>query len=562
MKLKAKLSYGLGFLFLVILSFGILGIFYINRLSRDAEKVLKNNYESLVYLNNMSKALEDIPQDKNAQQLFIDNLKKQENNITEPGEKDLTQLLQKNFDELIADPRDSSNYSDIRKALHDINDLNQQAIFRKYAIAQKTAEDATFWLTIIFTILSIIAFTIVVNFPSVIASPIKALSAGIRAIAEKDYSQRIHLKQNDEFGELAHAFNSMAEKLEEYEHSNLDKLMFEKRRIEAIINQMKDAIIGFDGKKKFLFLNAFSETLLGLKEIDVEGKYAPDIALRNDLLRTLLLDEEKTELKIYANGKESYFIKEHIPIKNEETLIGEVIVLRNITPFHELDEAKTNFIATVSHELKTPVSSILMSAGLLQDERIGNINEEQKQLVNNVKEDCERLLRITGELLKMTQVEAGKIQMTLEQVHPNDILKYAIDSNKMHATQHHIHIDVQTPSALPNILADKEKIEWVLANLISNAIRYSYERSTIIVAVEQHKDKLLFSVKDFGKGIDEKYRDKIFDKYFRIPGSKEGGTGLGLAICKEFIEAQNGTISVDSNYGEGSKFSFELNIAE
>ena len=216
----------------------------------------------------------------------------------------------------MADPSDLSNYTDIRQSIHTINDLNQQAILRKNAVAKKTTEDIIFWLTIIFTILTLIALVIVVNFPAIISHPIKALAEGIQSIANKDYSKRIHLKQEDEFGNLANAFNIMAEKLDEYENSNLNKLMFEKRRIETIINQMKDGIIGLDEKKNILFINVVSENLLGLKEKEVVGKYAPDIALKNDLMRTLLTENKEQQLKIFADGKESYFSKENYSVKN------------------------------------------------------------------------------------------------------------------------------------------------------------------------------------------------------------------------------------------------------
>jgi len=561
MRLKTKLSFGLSFLFIVILTFGVMSIFYIHRLSNDEEKILKNNYESLEYDNNMLKALEQIPQNKNAVAIFESNLVKQENNITEVGEKEATELVRKNFTELLADPSDLSNYTDIRQSIHTINDLNQQAILRKNAVAKKTTEDIIFWLTIIFTILTLIALVIVVNFPAIISHPIKALAEGIQSIANKDYSKRIHLKQEDEFGNLANAFNIMAEKLDEYENSNLNKLMFEKRRIETIINQMKDGIIGLDEKKNILFINVVSENLLGLKEKEVVGKYAPDIALKNDLMRTLLTENKEQQLKIFADGKESYFSKENYSVKNESAIIGEVIILNNVTPFHELDLAKTNFIATVSHELKTPIASILMSLSLLEDERIGAANSEQKELINNIKDDSERLLRITSELLKLTQVEAGKIQLTKQKVSPTEIIQYAFESNKTHALQHQITIKILSTPELPAIEADKEKTEWVLSNLISNAIRYANEHSEIIVSAKQKNGEIIFSVQDFGKGIDPDYKDKLFNRYFRIPGSKEEGTGLGLAICKEFIEAQGGKIWVESNFGEGSTFSFQLHTA-
>lgn len=561
MKLKTKLSLGLSFLFTVILVFGVLGIFYINRLSNDAAKVLKNNHESLVFCNNMFKALEHIPNSEKAKNDFNENLKKQEANITEPGELEATREVRLNFTELLAAPKDSSNYPQIRMGLQIINDLNQNAILKKNSIVQKTADNAKLWLAIIFTILLLITLTFIINFPAILSNPITKLTEGIVEIAGKNYSKRIYLKQKDEFGELANAFNSMAEKLDEYESSNLAHLRFEKSRIETIINQMKDGIIGFDGKRKILFLNAVAEKLLGVKEAEVMGKYSADIAVHNDLMRTLLQDETKKELKIYADGKESYFNKDVLNVMNNSEVIGQVIVLKNITPFHELNEAKTNFIATVSHELKTPISSIKMSAQLLGDNRVGNLNEEQTELIKSISDDSERLLKITSELLNMSQVETGNIQLKLQPVQPSAIIQQAIEAVQFKAQQKQVTLKVNADSNLPMVNADQEKTAWVLINFLTNAIKYSPETGTVEVNASCKHNLVEFIVKDTGKGIEEKYLSKIFDRYFKVPGSSKTGTGLGLAISKEFIEAQGGSIAVQSEIGSGSSFSFMLNIA-
>jgi PAS domain S-box-containing protein len=558
MRLKTKLSVSLIFLFIVILLFGILGIVNINRLSRDANLVLKNNHESLVYCNNMLKALESIKIKKDAEQVFEDNLTRQESNITEVGEKEVTQELRKNFTELKADPADSSNYPEIRQSIIQIQELNEMAILRKNAVAQKTADDAKLWLTIIFTVLTLISFTFIFNLPGIISDPIRTLSEGIAAIANKNYTKRIYLKQNDEFGDLANAFNIMAGKLDEYESSNLAQIKFEKSRIETIINQMRDGIVGLDAKRNILFLNAVAEKLLGLKEADIIGKYAPDVALKNDLMRTLLQEqEEKEELKIFADNKESYFNKDILNVTNNKQVIGKVIVLRNITPFHELNEAKTNFIATVSHELKTPISSIKMSAQLLNDERVGVLNNEQRELSNSIHDDAERLLKLTGELLNMAQVETGNIQLKLQTTAPVAIVDQALQAVQFQAQQKNIHWQKNIQETLPVINADAEKTTWVLINFITNAIKFSPEKGTIEITVYEKGDSVDFVVRDYGKGIDEKYLPKIFDRYFKVPGNHErSGTGLGLAISKEFIEAQGGTIWVQSQVGEGSSFGF------
>ncbi|HVU55364.1 MAG TPA: ATP-binding protein [Puia sp.] len=562
-RLKTKLSVGLLFLFIVILLFGVLGLFYINRLSNEGRQVLQNNYESLIYCNRMLAALENINTKKDAAEAFRDNLHKQQANITEVGEKEATDELTKNYNEMLADPSDTSNYPDIRRSIYQIQELNEMAIQRKSATAQHTADNAKNTLAIVFTVLTLVAFTFIFNLPGIISNPIRSLSEGIQEIAGKNYKKRIYLKQDDEFGDLANAFNIMAGKLDEYESSNLAKIKFEKSRIETIINQMRDGIIGLDEKRNILFLNAVAEKLLGLKEADINGKYAPDVALTNDLMRTLLQDEgKKTELKIYADNKESYFNKDVLDVRTNEAVIGQVIVLRNITPFHELNEAKTNFIATVSHELKTPISSIKMSARLLTDRRVGDLNNEQQELIRSITDDADRLLKITGELLNMSQVETGKIQLKLQTAEPSVIVHQAIQAVQFQAQQKQVQIKASIAQDLPRIQADVEKTSWVLINFLTNAIKYSPEQTGIEVSAFRKDDKIQFLVKDHGNGIEEKYLPKIFDRYFKVPGSHDhNGTGLGLSISKEFIEAQGGCIWVDSRLGEGSQFGFAFTPA-
>lgn len=547
----------------MIVVFGVFGIISIYRLKNDADKVLKNNYETLVYNNNMLKALEHLRTDSLAFRLFENNLVLQEKNITEPGEKDGTLQVRQYFEQLRINRNDSVAMAGIRQSIQLVNDLNQEAILHKNEAARESAGSAATWMTIIFTVLALIAFTLVVNFPGVISHPIRQLASGISAIADKNYSRRIHLSQKDEFGDLANAFNVMAEKLDEYEHSNLARIKFEKSRIEAVINNMRDAIIGFDEKKNVLFMNSVAESLIGLREKDVLGKYAPDLALRNDLMRTLLQDEQRAELEIFADNKKSYFVNERIEVRNEDERIGDVIVLRNITPFHELDEAKTNFIATVSHELKTPISSIKMSARLMDDPRIGTMNKEQQELLSGIRDDADRLLKITSELLNMSQVETGNIQLKLQGAPPESIVQQAVQAVQFQAQQKEISIRIRQSPSLPSVMADTEKTSWVMINFLTNAIRYAPEGSVIEVATSMKEGKVSFSVRDHGIGIDEKYLPRIFDRYYKVPGNYEkNGTGLGLAISREFIEAQGGTIWVESRIGEGSRFGFDFPAIE
>ncbi len=568
MSIKNKLRVGIGFLFLMALLCSGLAAYYLNRLSYDSKAILKDNYRSLVYMKDIGRIL-DMPSQPSAAQLQVidKNISDEQKNITEVGEQAEADSLRASFNLLKAalDKPEVVNQQKLkmRPLMYDILQMNMAAIERKNKKAEDTANNAAIIVALMGSFCFLIAFSFVINFPGYIANPVKELTQGIKEIADKNYQKRLMFESKDEFGALAEAFNQMARKLNDYENSNLASILFEKKRIEAIINSMHDAVVGLDDKMIIIFANEIACTLMGITEDKLVGLYGPDVAMENDLLRNMLVTQEH-RMKIYANDKESFFDKETVDVLNEGTVIGKVIILKNITEFQQLDEAKTNFIATISHELKTPISSIKMSLQLLDDARIGDVNVEQKQLIKNIDDDTRRLLQITGELLDMAQVETGKLNLNFGNTHPQNIVDYAIQAVRSLAEQKQINIKVNCPDTLPQVVADLDKTTWVLINLLSNAVKYSPTKSTIELTVKrQPKDSLEFSVKDHGQGIDARYLSRIFERYFKVPGAglDKTGTGLGLAIAKDFIEAQGGKIGVESQEGEGSRFFYTLKVS-
>jgi NtrC-family two-component system sensor histidine kinase KinB len=572
MRIKTKITSGVGLLFLMIIFLATVSGWYVNQLKKDTNNILVANYNTLQYSRNMLLALEDSSLDASILDFFQENLDKQVLNVTEKGEKEATKLLIKHFSLLVQDPSNSILISSIRQDISELMRLNMEAIEMKSDIADATAHKAMIMITVVGTLCFIIAFVLLINMPSNIADPIKELTESIRQIADENYKKRVHFESHNEFGDLAKSFNTMAQKLEEYAESNLEKILKGKKRIEALIDNMHDPVIGIDENRKVLFVNNEALKVTGLIRREFVGKSITDIAVYNDLIRDIIKElidprmkkSSQQPLKIYANEKESYFEKEIIDINIIPTgelkpqFIGQVLLLKNITPFKELDLAKTNFLGTVSHEFKTPIASIKMGLQLLENEKIGNLNTDQKELLNGIKEDAARLLKITGELINITQVESGFVQISIIPSDIEPIIDYAVNANKAAAEQKQIHLDIQISNNLAKVLADSEKTAWVVTNLLSNAIRYSYENSTVIVKVENENEKIKFSIIDSGQGIQTQFLTKIFDRYFRIPGTKKDGTGLGLNISKEFIEAQGGEIKVESEYGVGSTFHFEL----
>ncbi|MCW3070282.1 MAG: domain S-box [Bacteroidetes bacterium] len=558
LRIKTKIFLGLSFLFLLVIIMGGAGGYYIHHITEESKAILQDNYESVQHARQMMEQLKRMNEGTaEAAPEFEAILQKQELNVTEAGEKLLTQEVRRDFEKIKSG--NASTAAAISAKLNLLMDLNLDAIKRKNEAVQQKATRVLSSMALTGMLCLIIALSFVLNFPGYVANPLRILTNSIKQIANKNYDQRLDFKPGDEFGELAEAFNKMAEQLNEYNNSNLAKIMFEKKRIETIINQMNDAIIGLDKNKTILFVNSVAEDLLGISEEEMTDRYAADVASHNSLLRTILDEDAAKDLSIRRSGKDGHYRKESFNVMNEGQTIGEVIILKNITSFKELDTAKTNFIATVSHELKTPIASMQMSLQLLEDKRVGETNEEQQQLIRNIGEDADRLLKITGELLDLTQAETGKIRLNMEKTEVKQIVEYALSAIRFQAEQKNIALRTAYGNEVFFVNADREKTAWVLVNLLSNAVRYSPADGTISITVDAVEDGASFSVCDEGKGIDAKYSEKIFDRYFQVPDGGSSGTGLGLAISKEFIEAQNGTIKMESRPGGGSCFSFTLN---
>lgn len=557
-QVKTKIWLGTSFLFILLLLTGGISIFYIIKIKNDAKNILKDNYATLYYCHTMQGQLSSIDSwAGKSWTIFKSALIDQEHNITEPGEYEATYKVQQLFDELAGGDTSKKVVTSINSELQTILAANMRAIEKKNNQAMHAADSALVIIITIAGIVFLISFTFLVNFPSVITGPIDKLTEAINEISNKNYKYRIHLENKDEFGQLAGAFNDMAGRLENFESSNLNKLLFEKNRAEAVINSLKDASIGIDKNDMILFANHNALDLLGMAAEDVIGKKVKEVAAGNDLFSYLTENENGIPFKVVVNNKENFFVKEVIEVEQGETK-NKVIVLKNITSFKEMDVAKTNFIATISHELKTPLAASDFSLKLLEDDRVSKLSKEQKELVSNLKHDNQRMLKILSELLNLSQLESGRIQLKLASIHPKEIVENSVASVSQSAKEKNINIHYSIEENVPAIEIDGDKTTWVLNNFLTNAIKYSYEKSSIDIKVVYEGKKVIFSVTDHGPGIDADYLPRIFERYFQVPGSREKGTGLGLAISKEFIEAQGGKIRVESDIGKGSIFYFEL----
>ena len=437
---------------------------------------------------------------------------------------------------------------------------------------------ALIWVSCTGVICILIGLGILYRLPKVINEPLKELSNSILEIANHNYEVKLNLTGSRQFESMSKNFNRMVNRLKDYHNSTLSDLKTSKRYLETIINAINEPIMGLDNDLRITFINDEALNIINLTREEIKADNdAKNIAIHNDLLRRLLRGltdrsdiktGKRNALKIYADNKECYFQVAYMDITmtgNDgitKEKHGNVIMLKNVTEYQELDTAKTTFISTISHELKTPISAILMSLQLLEDRRVGALNQEQVELSESIRENSERLLNITGELLNMTQVESGKLQLKPKITKPIELIDYAIHATRVQAEKSDVQIEVDYPeNKVKKLFVDSEKIAWVLTNLLNNAIRYSAEYGRVVISVKQvDSGHLSIAVQDFGKGIDPRYHESIFEPYFRVPGTKVQGSGLGLSISRDFVEAHGGTLKIESEIGKGCKFVMTLPV--
>jgi len=608
MKLKTLILWGYVLMGAIIIALSSFSIFFIERLNSASEKILKDNYLSIESANKLIDNLDIIENSQAillskkqiekdissreyilAKKAFSEYLIKCEGNITETGESEKLKDIRKQFDIYISKIENADTafsdikyfnelipeYKKVKKLCYDLLELNEKAILNKSENSNKISKETELLMLIVAGMSILFVALIIIKAPSTIIQPILELTKKVEGISNKKYSERIEVKSDNEVGALAVSFNKMAEKLSEYEKSNIEKIIVEKKRAEAIVENMRDAIIVLDEKDIVIFANKVSSELLGIEQTELVGRHVDKIAAANNLFKNIIDSRKQNEsyksedknkyLRIVNNNKEEFYQKDFTKISYSNTeIIGTIIVLKNVTGFKELDEIKSGFVATVSHELKTPLAAMNMSLRLLQDIRVGELNNEQKKLTSSMKEEVKRLLKMVNELLNLAKLESGGEIYKYQEISLEELVDAAVTPMLMQLEQKNINFDLEIEKGLPKLILDVNKIAWVIINLLNNAVRYTYEGGEIKFKVSRENNFVKFSVSDNGVGIKPEYIDKIFQKFVQVnkenTGNQYKGVGLGLAISKEFIEAHKGVIYVTSEYEKGSEFVFKLPV--
>ncbi|HVO74217.1 MAG TPA: ATP-binding protein [Ignavibacteriaceae bacterium] len=607
--IKSKINLSLLILFAITLLLGIFGILFISQLAQKTRGTITDNYASIDYMISMLDSFDEmnslqlsyLSEKANADSIhlkgyfsrkknFEENLELEKKNITERGEAETVNNLQSayleylnlyealkksginNEDEL---QNLQSKYRLVKTYIIITYKVNMNAITRKTNELQSTADKVIIYMAVAAVLSILIALSLIYTIPSRIVKPVVELTQRIKSISDKNYEQKLEINSNDELGELALAFNSMAERLKIYEAKHIDQLLFEQKRMESLVNALEDGVLLLDENRKIVLLNNTILQITGLKDKDILSHYISEVTTYNDLLREIyrISEEIKTgktsgikPLRIVNQGQELFYkietedIITYSEFSRKETFIGNLILLKNVTQFHELDKAKTNLLATASHELKTPLSSINLSLKLFEDKRLGELNEEQKGIVQDIKRQTLRLSRVINEILDYSQIETGNIKLKFAPVKPEDVVELGVTALVMQAAEKNIDLETEIEDNLPSVNADLEKSVFVFVNLLNNAIRFTRPNDKIKLIVSKNNGEVKFSIKDHGPGISREDQEKLFQRFTQVGKKTRQGWGLGLAISKEFVQAQGGRIWVESIEGEGSEFSFTLPV--
>jgi len=592
--LKGKIL--LGFVVMILILAGVVGwsIYNFETLSNAINDILVENYRSIKASDSMVESIERQDSalllllrstEEQGQEIFRRNekefytwLARAEDNITIEGEGAILEKINEkyfefvsNFDQFYNAEEDQRwqiynqqllpSFNEIKNDIRELREINRQAMVDAQGSANSRANQA-----IIYTIglaLLVTAFSLIFAFylTKQILRPIKELEKGIKEVAARNFQRKVEVASEDEIGVLADEFNEMISKLKEYEKLNVKKLLMEKEKSEAVVNNLSSPLIVTDKDHKIVLINETAKELFSLRE-DVLGTHFLEVIKAEEIFEYIKnpeAKEEKTFLLKKNDKKRHYRISTKQVIDEDEEYQFTVTLLEDITRLKEIDNMKSEFVSTVSHEFRTPLTSMNMGLSMVINEDTGELNEEQKELLEAAYEDVERLTELVNDLLDLSKIESGKIEMEFDKVDVNDIIEKTL--NPFHKQAEEKELELKFKQSEDNVFAyaDPSKISWVISNLVGNALRYADE-GKIEVDAEIKGRRVLVSVADNGPGIPKEYQSKIFEKFVRAGSDKEekSGTGLGLAIAKEIITAHNGRIWVESEEGEGSTFSFYI----
>jgi signal transduction histidine kinase len=590
----------------LLVGLGLWAIAMFYTLGGNIDVILRENYRSILAAEGMKEAIERMDsgllfavggrEERGRRQFddyrprFEENLRIEQGNITVPGEQEQADELDRQMRKYLASaqkffslPPDKKaervnlyfdelepTFDKIRRADDQVLILNQDNMTAMDLRARTNARNSVRLMigALLFAVLVSVSAALLMS--RRIVAPIHSLTDGARAMAKGALDQLVPAVSRDELGELTSAFNEMARTLREYRQAGTARLLRAQKTAQATIDSFPDPVVVVDPVGSVAQANPAARRLLGVvPSTEPPVPWYPAQPLRSligDVLagRGDYLPHSLEQTIPLADGAtERYFLPRVAAIRTEpDELLGAAVALTEVTKFHLLDRLKSDMVSTVSHELKTPLTSVQMAIHLLLEEVVGPLNPKQVELLLAARQDADRILTMINDLLDLTRIEQGRVRLDLQPQPVSVLIRSALDRVQSRADDAGIAIKTQFAADLPEVLVDQDRIEHVFDNLIVNATQHTARGGTIRIEAAAAGDKVRLSVQDSGEGIPAEDLPRVFEKFYRIPTSRhQGGAGLGLAIVREIVMAHGGEIEVQSDIGKGTRFTFTLPVS-
>ena len=612
MSLRTKLLLGYLIFVAALVVLGGWSALRLREMGGVSRRIISNNYDSVVAAQDMKESLERqdsaalfallgarekaMAQLREHRTRFDTNFQKAANNITEVGEPEAIETIRRDRDiyyqmfdgflnkvvgrenasgEELAERNEyftrlEPQFNKLRAECEHLLQLNQRAMLGKSEAAAGVAQ-LWFYRTLLIAGALIAAGTVLAFFLAKrIVEPLRQLTASTARIAGGDLSAKVAVSSRDEVGVLAVEYNRMAERIRQLRSSDMGKLLVAQQTTEAAIDSLYDPVMVTDCEGCVTKLNPAAAEIFGSEKENTGkhvGEVARDVRIAGAVAEALESQRPvagegmSSVLPLAVDGSERAFRLRTTPMRdNGHHLLGAVTILEDITHLREIDRLKSEFIATASHELRTPLTSVQMGVHLLLEGALGELTDQQNEVLQACRQDCERLDKLMRDLLDLSRIEAGESQPQLAAISARDLLTTAINELRPQVEAKGLELKVAVPVDLPLVSIDRLQIERVISNLLINALRHT-KNGEITISAEQRDNHVAISVADTGSGIPTEYLPHIFDKFVQVPDAPTGGAGLGLTISKSIVEAHGGQISVQSQVGRGSTFTFTLPLA-
>lgn len=470
----------------------------------------------------------------------------------------LNQNTKKEYYQVLRDPGNNHNYQIFVKPILNKDDRRIGSIYIESSLSStyKTVRYISKILIKIGAIALLLIMILVVILARTITTPIKEITRQASAMARGNFDLQVDVRSKDEIGNLAEEFNYLAAHL----RKALSQKEEEKEKLESVLANMSDGVIATNPDGNIIIKNKRAEEILDRPITRLQSIH--EVLSLSEPLTFPLTEERSTFLELQSNDENQTIIRiTFTPIKLNEIIVGMVVLLEDVTEQEKLDRQRKDFVANVSHELRTPLTTIksyleALDEGALQDK------ETAARFVGVARQEADRMTRLIQELLQLSRLEAKQSRFHRHAADLEAILVDVTDRFHFQSIQKNISFSAHIPSLLPRVYVDQDKIEQVLDNLISNAIKYTPEGGAVTIVAQRKEDGMVeVSVADSGMGIPKQDLGRIFERFYRVDKARSrslGGTGLGLSISQEIIQAHGGTIEIHSEYKKGTIVSFTL----